>query len=87
MSATLPDPKSIVAIQLTATRINGGGVEMTSLADPNRTHLSLYFRYNDGSAEWLRDLPVQDVGPALTAAAKLSMQYQVPIERMEGLSL
>ena len=87
MSVASSNPKHVVAIQLSATIVNGGGVEMCSISDPNRTQYSLYLRQADGSARWVKDMSVNDFGKALIEAAKLSILYGVMIEPVEGLDV
>ena len=75
----------LISIQVAATRINGAGAQVVSLNDPDRTNFSLYLRYEDGTAEWVKDYNVNNFNFAMVDAATLSMTHQVPIEPMEGL--
>lgn len=81
------NPRSVASVQITATRINGGGVEKCSHTDPDRTHYSIYLRAKDGTVEWVADFAPQHLTTAMIEAVRLSMAHFVPIEPMEGMDL
>jgi len=79
--------KPPVSVQVTATVVNGGGVEMCVLGDKDRTHISVYVRYSDGTVQWQSDFSVKHHNAytaAVIYAAKLSMRYGIPIEPIVG---
>lgn len=76
----------VVAIDVQTTRLTGAGVEtMPFRTAEQATHWSIYLRRADGRNEWVTDFNIghgkaSDLyGTAVLAAAKLSMQHQVPI--------
>jgi hypothetical protein len=85
MDSIKPDPKYI-SIQVAATNHTDAGIEVVSeTADP--THFSVYLRNFDGLAEHVVDFSctrhrAMARSSALLAAAKLSMEHFIPIERL-----
>ena len=81
-------PVNFVSIQVQTTILSGRGAEAVSIKNGGATHWSLYLRRPDGSVEWLEDVTINKTNPshafndAHIRAAKLSMQWQVPIEKV-----
>jgi hypothetical protein len=76
-----------VSIQVTATILNGGGVTMCALGDKERTHMSVYIRYTDGTVVWQADFSAKQPNAytaAVMRAARFSMKLGVPIEPIPG---
>lgn len=82
----LGKPKKVVSIQVAAVQKDDQDTQVVPDDSPDKTHYGVYLRYESGEAKWLKDFPI--VIPeaakyeALGHAATLSMEHQVPIEKM-----
>lgn len=79
--------RKVVSIQVQTTVLTGGGAETVPYLDAKATHWSIYFRFKNGEVQWLADTPVDKCSSdgrrtALVYAAELSMEYNVPIEKI-----
>lgn len=77
---------NVTAIQVAATYQNADQVEVVPEADEGKTHYSVYLRLEDGTVKHADDTAIAEEGRggarlcAMSLAAALSMEHQVPIE-------
>ncbi|ATW58050.1 hypothetical protein CNR34_00117 [Pseudomonas phage nickie] len=80
--------RNFVSIQVQPTILTGRGAELVSIKNGDSTHWSIYLRKPEGTVEWLEDIAINKGNPgtafskAHIRAAELSMQYQLPIEKV-----
>lgn len=77
----------VASIQVAATRFDGGDICVVEESDTTKTHYSVYTRGLDGLCNHVKDFDEKGEMEmarieAMAFAADLSMQYQVPIEKI-----
>lgn len=87
---TPPDEAhQVMSIQVAATCHDGDNIEVVPEDSGDKTHFSVYTRGLDGLCSHVADFNIKPVEgaelarmEAMTLTASLSMQYQVPVEKI-----